>query len=142
MKYIILVSHGEFASGLANALSMLAGNRPDLLCAGLKDGTSAEQFAKSFEDLIKGLGEDDEILLFGDLIGGSPLTTACNVLCEKGFGPRTKVVGGMNLPAVLSALLVKDAMDLDALKESAISEGSGALKEMVLVDDDDEGDDI
>ena len=27
MKYVVLVSHGEFAKGLANALAMLAGEK-------------------------------------------------------------------------------------------------------------------
>ena len=31
MKYVILVSHGKFANGLNDALSMLAGNREDIL---------------------------------------------------------------------------------------------------------------
>ena len=31
MKYVVLVSHGEFAKGLANALTMLAGERKKLL---------------------------------------------------------------------------------------------------------------
>ena len=30
MKYVVLVSHGEFAKGLANALSMLAGEKKEV----------------------------------------------------------------------------------------------------------------
>lgn len=38
MKYVILVSHGKFAEGLANALSMLVGKREDIIAVGLEDG--------------------------------------------------------------------------------------------------------
>ena len=31
MKYVVLVSHGEFANGLKNALSMLTGNKPEII---------------------------------------------------------------------------------------------------------------
>lgn len=140
MKYIILVSHGEFAPGLQNALTMLAGNRKDLLSCGLKDGSSADEFAQKFADVISGLTAEDEILLMGDLIGGSPLTTACSVLSETGLAEQTRVIGGMNLPAALTALLTKDAMDLETLKETVVSEGSGALKEFVLVSSEEEDD--
>ena len=30
MKYVVLVSHGEFAEGLANALMMLAGQKEEV----------------------------------------------------------------------------------------------------------------
>lgn len=141
MKYVILVSHGEFAPGLMQALSMLAGERSDLLAAGLKDGTSADDFAESFAKVLEPVGPEDEILLLGDLIGGSPLTTACNVISEKGFSKNTRVIGGMNLPVALSALLMKDTLnDPDLLVESILSEGQSALKEfkLVLVDEEDE----
>lgn len=132
MKYIVLVSHGEFANGLKNALSMLAGDRKNLIACGLKDGKSADEFAQEFETVVNEISLDDEVLLFGDLIGGSPLTTACNVLVEKGFSQNLRIVGGMNLPAILSALLSVDFMDLDMLKETALSEGKNALAEFVL----------
>ena len=48
MKYLVLVSHGQFADGLKDALSMLAGERDDVLSAGLKNGKSADEFAQEF----------------------------------------------------------------------------------------------
>ena len=40
MKYLIMVSHGQFAEGLKDALSMLAGQREDVLALGLQNGKS------------------------------------------------------------------------------------------------------
>lgn len=142
MKYVILVSHGEFADGLANALGMLAGKREDLLSCGLEDGKSADEFAEKFAGVLEKVTPEDEILLLGDLIGGSPLTTACNVISEKGLIANTRVIGGMSLPLGLTALLMKDAMDLDALKEAILPEGRDAMKEFVIAADDDEEDDV
>lgn len=138
MKYVILVSHGQFADGLANALGMLGGKRADLLSCGLEDGKSADEFAEKFAGVLADVKDDDEILLLGDLIGGSPLTTACNVINERGLAANTRVLGGMNLPLGLTALLMKDAMDLDTLKEAILSEAQGAMKEFVIVSDDEE----
>lgn len=142
MKYVILVSHGEFASGLKNALGMLTGKRNDLLAAGLQDGRSADDFANEFEALIDPITDQDEIVLLGDLIGGSPLTTACNVLCQKGLAANTRVIGGMNLPLALMALLMKDSMDLDELKESISAQAKDALKEFVLSTEDEDEEDV
>lgn len=140
MKHVILVSHGEFADGLKNALTMLAGNRSDLRSCGLKDGTGTDQFAETFSKTIEDLGTDDEIILLGDLIGGSPLTTACNVLAENDLIANTRVIGGMNLPLALSALLLKDAMDLDTVKDTILGEGQTALQEFVIAQESEEDD--
>ena len=45
MKYLVLVSHGEFAAGLKTSLMMLAGQRDDVIASGLPDGKTADEFA-------------------------------------------------------------------------------------------------
>ncbi len=143
MKYVILVSHGNLASGLANALGMLAGDRKDLIACGLEDGKSADQFAVEFAKAIEGVTDQDEVLMLGDILGGSPLTTAANVINEKGLSANTRAVGGMNLPLALTALLMKDALDLDALKEAVMQESKDAIKEFAFAaDDSDDEEDV
>lgn len=129
MKYEVLVSHGLFAQGLGNALSMLAGERDDVIAVGLENGKSAEQFAQIFADAISKITADDEIILLGDIIGGSPLTTAMNVITGKGFMKNTTVIGGMNLPLALTTVLMKDAFDRETLTAQVLSEATESLKE-------------
>ena len=35
MRYVVMVSHGQFANGLKDALMMLAGQREDVIASGL-----------------------------------------------------------------------------------------------------------
>lgn len=133
MKYEVLVSHGLFAQGLGNALSMLAGERDDVIAVGLENGKSAEQFAQIFADAIKCITAEDEIILLGDIIGGSPLTTAMNVITGKGFMKNTTVIGGMNLPLALTTVLMKDAFDRETLTAQVLSEAAESLKEFKVV---------
>lgn len=132
MKYEVLVSHGKFAEGLQDALSMLAGQRKDVIACGLENGKSADEFAKVLEKALAPIKPDDEIILLGDLIGGSPLTTALNVINEKGFGEKTLVIGGMNLPLALTVVLMKDTFDNESLLEQVLSEAHGALREFKI----------
>lgn len=143
MKYVVLVSHGTFAPGLHSVLNMLAGGgREDILSTSLQDGMGADEFAENFGKLIEPVREEDEIILLADIIGGSPLTTALDVLTKKGLLAKTTAFGGMNLPMALTATLMKDALDTESLKASLISESRDAIKEMELKLDDDEEDDI
>lgn len=139
MKYVVLVSHGEFAEGLANAVMMLAGQKEEVIAVGLKDGQTADEFGCQFEKMIAPITHDDEIVLLGDLIGGSPLTTAMNVIANKEMTANTVVIGGMNLPLVLTTVLMKDAFDKNALVEQVLNEAQAALKEFkVEVEEEDD----
>ena len=139
MKYVVLVSHGEFAEGLANALMMLAGQKEEVIAVGLKDGKTADEFAVQFEKAIQPITERDEIILLGDLIGGSPLTTAMNVMNDLGMGTQTVVIGGMNLPLALTTVWMEDAFHKEAFVEQVLSEAQSALKEFKIeVDEEDE----
>ena len=143
MKYVVLVSHGTFAPGLKSVLAMLAGgDREDVISVGLEDGMSADQFAEKFQDAIGCIKAEDEIILLGDIIGGSPMTNALEQISKKGLEGQTIVFGGMNLAMALTATIMKDDVDKDLLKDALISEAQNAIKEFVLESPDDEEDDI
>ena len=143
MKYVVLVSHGTFAPGLKSVLAMLAGGeREDVISVGLEDGMGADEFAEKLSEAISCVKEDDEIILLGDIIGGSPLTNAIEQISNKGLIDHTIIFGGMNLAMALTATLMKDGMDMDMLKENLMSEAREAIKEFVLESQDDDDDDI
>ena len=143
MKYILLVSHGLMAPGLHNALGMLAGeDREDILSTSLKNGMGSDEFAENVRKCVSVVKEGDEILLFADLIGGSPLTTTADVLAAEGLLNRTTMVGGMNLPLVLSAAVTKDTMDTRELIDMLVPESREMLQEFKVAANETEDDEI
>ena len=133
MKYVILVSHGKFANGLNDALSMLAGNREDILSVGLENGKSVDEFAALFTEKVKDISTDYEVILLGDIIGGSPLTNATNVLVNKGI--KTVILGGMNLPLALTTVLMKDTISLDEIADQVLEQARMAMQEFKIVEE-------
>lgn len=133
MKYVILVSHGKFANGLNDALSMLAGNREDILSIGLENGKSVDEFVALFTEKVKDISTDDEVILLGDIIGGSPLTNATNVLVNKGI--KTVILGGMNLPLALTTVLMKDTVSLDEIADQVLEQARMAMQEFKIVEE-------
>lgn len=136
MKYVILVSHGKFANGLNDALSMLAGNREDILSVGLENGKSVDEFVALFTEKVKDISNDDEVILLGDIIGGSPLTNATNVLINKGI--KTVILGGMNLPLALTTVLMKDTVSLDEIADQVLEQARMAMQEFKIVEESEE----
>ena len=136
MKYVILVSHGKFANGLNDALSMLTGNREDILSVGLENGKSVDEFVALFTEKVKDISTDDEVILLGDIIGGSPLTNATNVLVNKGI--KTVILGGMNLPLDLTTVLMKDTVSLDEISDQVLEQARMAMQEFKIVEESEE----
>ena len=88
MKQLILVSHGSFAEGLKTSLAMFAGDKIDQVTAvGLKDGANVDDLATEFSKRLEenNIDSETELIVLADIIGGSPLTTVCNVLEERGL---------------------------------------------------------
>ena len=144
MKYVLLVSHGEFAPGLHKAVNMLAGEeREDVLSTSLVNGMGADEFAENVKQVLSVVGSGDEIILFADIVGGSPLATTANVLLETGLLERTRMIGGMNLPLVLTCVLSKDDEETADLIDELIEGAREQIKEFTIaVDDADEEEDL
>ena len=139
MRYLILVSHGTFAPGLHNALGMMAGSdREDIRSTSLLDGMDVDTFRANFAKLVGDITAEDEIILTADIIGGSPLTTALDVLTEKGLLGKTLAIGGMNLPLVLTAAFADADTPLDELEAELTGEAKDQIKRFALGGDEDD----
>lgn len=132
MRYLLLVSHGTFAPGLHSVLDMLGGAREDVLSCSLKDGMGADEYVENLKRTIEPIGAEDEVVVLGDIIGGSPLTNALKVLSDRGLLGRTSAFGGANLPMALTALMQLQTTDLPSLKAAMVSEAREAAREMEL----------
>lgn len=139
MRYLILVSHGTFAPGLHNALGMMAGSdREDIRSTSLLDGMDVDTFRANFAELVGDITAEDEIILTADIIGGSPLTTALDVLTEKGLLGKTLAIGGMNLPLVLTAAFADAETPLEELEQELTDEAKDQIKRFDLGGDEDD----
>ena len=139
MRDLILVSHGTFAPGLHNALGMMAGSdREDIRSTRLLDGMDVDTFRANFTELVGDITAEDEIILTADIIGGSPLTTALDVLTEKGLLGKTLAIGGMNLPLVLTAAFADADTPLEELEQELTGEAKDQIKRFDLGGDEDD----
>lgn len=139
MRYLILVSHGTFAPGLHNALGMMAGSdREDIRSTSLLDGMDVDTFRANFAELVGDITAEDEIILTADIIGGSPLTTALDVLTEKGLLGKTLAIGGMNLPLVLTAAFADAETPLEELEQELTGEAKDQIRRFDLGGDEDD----
>ena len=141
MKYLLLVSHGGFAEGLKTSLAMFAEDKMDqVIAVGLKNGKTVDDFAQDFRQAISGLTAEDSVIVLADIVGGSPLTTACSVLDELGKLDDAVILVGMNLPMAITSAVMKDMLEGDAFVQAVLPEAQAALQEFKIASDDEEDD--
>ena len=142
MKYVVLISHGEFAPGLKSAVFMMTGEREEVLHTNLKSDMSADVFQENFRELVKPITEEDEVILMCDILSGSPMTKAREVLAEKNLLDKSMILTGMNMPMVMTAVIMKDNIDdRNMLKEIILNEARNAITEFVVETPADDSDD-
>ncbi len=140
MRYLVLVSHGTLAEGMHSVLKMLGGDSPAVRHCCLEDGMGAEAFVENFKKTIEDMSAEDEIVLMGDIQGGSPLTNAMNEIASAGMLPSTIVFAGMNLPMAMTALMSLGSGDLQELRSRLVDESRMGITEIILAYDEDEED--
>ena len=142
MRYLIVISHGELASGFCGALEMLVGEREDVFHAAFKDGMGLPEFKEDIKALIAPITAEDEVIVMADLISGSPLTTTMAAIAEHIPLTNVRAIGGMNLPLAVTAIENEDEpLDetVDAMIECAVEQ---VRKFNTDAGDSDESDDI
>lgn len=128
-----MVSHGEFAPGLVNATSMLIGQQKNLRCTSMLDGMGADTYIENFRSLIQDITAEDQIVLLADLAEGSPMTNALNTLSESGLLENVVALAGMNLPMVVTAVMLdEDLHDKEEIRQAILEEAHNQLHAMQL----------
>ena len=135
---ILLISHGNMASGISSSLKMFFGSEiPQLETLCLSENTNPDTFGEEIGKKIRQLDTSDGVVIFADLIGGTPCNQAFRYISSK-----VVLIGGMNLPVIMEFLGHRlDEIDLNTFDfNSLLDTGRSSLNkcELIISDDDEE----
>lgn len=98
-RKIILASHHQFASGLADTVNFISNNAADIVAlTAYMDNQPVEQQVKS---LMASIPAEVEIVILTDMLAGSVNQQFFNYRMR----PHTQIISGMNLPLALAIAL-------------------------------------
>lgn len=102
MNGILLISHGNYADELKNSLKMIAGEVDSIYSVGLDFSDGPDEFKEKLQNIEPKLDKYSNVIVFSDLLGGSPSNTAFQYFLKK---EHYQFIAGMNFPMVLSTIL-------------------------------------
>ena len=126
------------ASGISSSLKMFFGSEiPQLETLCLSENTNPDTFGEEIGKKIRQLDTGDGVVIFADLIGGTPCNQAFRYISSK-----VVLIGGMNLPVIME-FLGQRMNDIDIYTfdfSSLLDTGRSALNkcELIISDDDEE----
>lgn len=106
--YIIVSGHGQFSIGMVDSLEMIAGKQENLVAVPFLQTDSVEDYSKKMAEKLKSVPEEEGILVFTDLMGGTPYKTAVELTLNR---ENLSVIGGTNLSVLLEAVALRFSFD-------------------------------
>ncbi len=115
MVGLVVASHGRLAEELVSTARQIVGELPHVATCSVDPGASADDIRVQIRNAVKSVDDGEGVIVFADLIGGSPCTQSLN-LCRQA---RIEVLTGVNLPMLLKANMLRTAPhpELEALAQ-------------------------
>lgn len=122
MVGFVLTGHGDFATGVASALEMIAGPQELFEAVPFHEGEETEFPVQLTAALEKASADGQGAVVFCDLLGGTPFNQAMILSSELGAG--IEAVAGANLPMLLEVVAERTpASTVDEILAVALEAG-------------------
>ena len=133
MISIVMVSHGELATGLLQTLGLFYDELEQVEALALRMSDNPEEFGKRIHDVYQRIGSKDGMVILTDIPGGSP----CNQARQFAQGhPDVRIVSGLNLMMALEACMKRSTVDLDTLCDEIIRSACESIQRIGILTSD------
>ena len=118
---LIVTGHANFGSGMTSSVNLIAGEQEAYRYVDFLPTYGTEELTEEIAKAMDELKDCEGIIIFTDLMGGSPF----NVAASLGHGKQNVlIVAGTNLPMLVEIVMSRKFMDdLDGLVESVLETG-------------------
>ncbi|HEM5357468.1 TPA: PTS sugar transporter subunit IIA [Streptococcus suis] len=127
MIKVIVVAHGQFASGILTSLKLIAGEVENIEAIDFSEGMSAQELKARIKSAILG---EREVLILTDLLGGTPFKVSVELATEQ-KEQNVVVLSGLNLAMILEANFSRLTDDLEQLVGKLITTSKDGIIDSV-----------
>lgn len=110
MRKIIIASHHNLAKGMKDTVEYIMPDVGEITA--ITAYTTNSPVDKEIREVFAGTTEEDEFIIFTDLLGGSVNQNFVKYLSR----PNVHLIAGMNLPVIMSCLLSLGNEPLDPIR--------------------------
>ena len=108
MKGIVIASHGAMAQGILETSKLFFGEQEQMKAFCLQANDNPDDFVEKLRQGIADVDTGDGVVVFCDMLFGSPCNCMLRILSENVDNPKLDVICGVNLAMVLQILAVRE----------------------------------
>jgi fructoselysine and glucoselysine-specific PTS system IIA component len=124
MRQFIIASHGSFSKGMMDSITMIMGEFANVQDFSISTSDSQEAIAIRIENILRKYGEEDDIIVLTDVLGGSVM----NIFIGYMQTHNVHVITGVNLPLALEILDAEEETELQTVIHESIEKGKEGIK--------------
>lgn len=122
----LITGHGDFSVGLESSLNMIAGEQDAFAIVPFYESADLDSFQSELKTAIdKLLESSDGVVIFTDLLGGSPFKTSMIVASEY---ENVETITGTNLPMLLEGTALRFTEDVKEFTKQLIENGKMGIQ--------------
>lgn len=134
---VIVSGHGHFATGITSALSLILGEQENYVTVDFPETDTATELENNIAKAIESLNACENILIFTDLLSGSPFNMA---IMQAMKNDKIKVLYGTNLGMLVECVMKRNmGSEFDTLVNEAVEIGKTQVG-LFAVEEDEEDD--
>ena len=116
MRKFLIATHGSFAAGIKSSLEMIIGSTENVyVIQAYTEGN--KDIADELDEIMQKVSDDDELIIFTDLAGGS----ITNQVLQTALKKNVYIIAGVNLPLLLDIVLSDPEVPVNEIIETGIS---------------------
>lgn len=122
----LITGHGDFSVGLQSSLNMIAGEQEALEIVPFHENVNLDVFQNELKVAVdKLLAQSKGVVIFTDLLGGSPFRASMMVASEY---ENVETLTGTNLPMLLEGTALRFTEDARQLAEQLVESGKSGIE--------------
>lgn len=126
MITFIIAGHYEFPNGIKETVQFITGEEKGVEICALGSDESANDYNNKLLSIINELPAEQKVVILCDLVGGTPFKEAFKI--SSAVNRETRIVTGINIPSILTGVMLRGSMEIDELVEEITKEGMEGIK--------------
>lgn len=124
---VVVTGHINFASGIASALKVIAGDLPQMAFVDFTEDLAPDALEAKLLATAQSVDTGDGVLFLTDLFGGTPNNCCVRLIMQH---PQYELISGTNLSMAIGAALERDELTMAELLEALPSPAMTQIKNM------------
>ncbi|ATD55787.1 PTS sugar transporter subunit IIA [Clostridium chauvoei] len=127
---ILIVGHGEYATGIKSAIKLLTGVDENIDAINLNNELTHEDFTIMIKEYVK---ENKELIIFADITGGAPFQITSREVLLNEESQDQYVVGGVSVACILDIVMNTVVIASEDDTRQIINNAVDGVREMASV---------